>query len=77
MRDPDSTKITGFRRGEVSKRCTKPPLQVRDYWMQINSKNGYGGYTGDKPYRCTTDIDETKIIDIHQIGEGEPIPPEC
>lgn len=77
MKDPEGTRIKGTRRGGVETWCTKPPTPVRYYWMVVNGRNSYGGYVGEKPYRCTLDINESSVIDITQQAEGEAYPAAC
>lgn len=74
MKDPESARITNIHRGGIGKWC-KPTRDVRYYWMVVNGKNSYGGYVGEKPYRCALNMSETVVIGVAQIGEFEQIIP--
>jgi hypothetical protein len=77
LKDPETARVKDIRRGGVETWCTKPPRAVCYYWMVINAENSYGGYVGEKPYRCATDINETVVLGIAQLGEGEALPASC
>lgn len=75
MKDPESAKIKDIRRSRTDRWCRTPPIQVRYYWMTVNGKNSYGGYVGEKPYRCALDMGESVVLGVAQIGEYEKITP--
>lgn len=74
MKDPAAAMVSGIRRGRTGEWCN-PDIQVRYYWAIVNGKNSYGGYVGEKPYRCALDMAETKVLKVSQIGEHEKIIP--
>ena len=71
MKDPESARFKDMHRSRTDRWCTKPPIQVRYYWVTVNGKNSYGGYVGEKPYRCALDMTESVVLGISQIGEFE------
>ncbi len=76
MKDPDAAKIKDTHRSRTEKWCTRPTItQVRYYWMTVNGKNSYGGYVGEKPYRCALDMSESIVLGVAQIGEFEKVVP--
>lgn len=77
LKDPESARIRNTRRGEAETHCTTPPTFVRYYWMFVNAKNSYGGYVGEKPYRCDLNIAESAVMRVTQIGPGEALPVRC
>ncbi len=70
MKDPEAARISNIHRSRTDNWCN-PSRKVRYYWMMINGKNSYGGYTGDQPYRCALDISETDVLSVIQIRESE------
>ena len=72
MKDPEAARVSNIRRGRIGKWC-RPNIDVRYYWMVVNGKNSYGGYVGDKPYRCALDMSESTVLGVAQIGEHERV----
>lgn len=71
FRDPDSVKI-----GRVDRRRTTGitvagrPATARVYVLQVNAKNAFGGYTGDKPFFCYTDPADERAVFFVQLAPG-------
>lgn len=69
LKDADSARIKDVRRGGAS-------MQYQDgrtfpgvsYFLTINAKNSYGGYTGEKLWTCTFDAAEKNLIRVREIG---------
>jgi len=71
LKDPDSMRVgTVMRFGpkyiEVwdkgNQAFRKTPAVL--YGVEVNAKNGFGGYTGMKTYRCNLDPSETTVLRI-------------
>ena len=75
LKDPESARVREIHRS----RTDSWPLDngsrrpVRYYWMTVNAKNSYGGYAGDKSYRCAMTIDEGAVLHISTTAESDKI----
>ena len=66
MKDPDTVKFRGFRRSpkadvSIDSRTGMPHAGV-SYYIDVNGKNSYGGYTGFKASRCVFNLKETLVL---------------
>lgn len=59
LKDPDSAKVTGLRRGDPDRMSGKA---VRYYWMDVNAKNSFGAYTGMRVFGCILNSDESSVL---------------
>lgn len=68
-KDRSSIQIGEIKRLDPERRDVAGRSQlVVPYMALVNAKNSMGGYTGERPYGCYTNGDETKIIDWYQPG---------
>lgn len=69
MKDPESTKIKSVSRGGTAlQRLAGRVFYGISYNMNVNAKNSYGGYTGEKLYNCVFSLDETTFLGIQEIA---------
>lgn len=63
--DRGSVIFTGFLRGSVTTmKIGDQSVAVVEYLTKVNAKNSYGGYVGEKPAICYSNMGETKILGI-------------
>lgn len=69
MKDPAAALITPARRGGLTLQYdhgrTYPGV---DYLLNINGKNSYGGYTGEKLWNCVFNENETVLVRLYEVG---------
>lgn len=59
MKDPESARIKGLSRlGTQLQYYQGRSFYGVTYFLTVNAKNGYGGYTGDQLYQCVFSPDE-------------------
>lgn len=64
-KDKGSLVFSGFFRGKVTTmKIGDQSVAVVEYWTNVNAKNSYGGYVGEKPAICYANMGETQILDI-------------
>lgn len=65
-KDRDSLRITPPTRSEVGvvREVGGRRIPVIPWDSQVNGRNSFGGYTGDKAATCYFDMAETKVVDL-------------
>lgn len=66
-KDRESLKISRPERAAagVARDIDGRRIAVVPWYAQVNAKNSYGGYTGDKMANCYYDSTESKIVDLY------------
>jgi len=66
-KDRDSLRIAAPERGAsgVARDVDGRRIAVVPWYGQVNAKNSFGGYTGDKMANCYFDSSESKIVDLY------------
>ena len=69
MKDPESARITGTYRGGLwLERAIEKSFYIITYYLDVNAKNGYGAYTGDRSWVCAFSLDEKTYIGSRDIS---------
>lgn len=69
MKDPESTRIKSVSRSGVAlQRLAGRAFYGVSYHMNVNAKNSYGGYTGEKLYNCVFALDEKTYLGSQELA---------
>lgn len=69
MKDPESTRIKSVSRaGRALQRLAGKSFYGVSYDMNVNAKNSYGAYTGEKLYNCVFSMDEKTYLGSQEIA---------
>jgi hypothetical protein len=66
-KDRESLKVSRPERAAagVARDVNGRRIAVVPWYAQVNAKNSYGGYTGDKMANCYFDSTESRIVDLY------------
>ena len=69
LKDPESARIKLVSRGGVAlQRMDGKAFYGVSYNMNVNAKNGYGAYTGERLYNCVFALDEKTYLGSQEIA---------
>ncbi len=69
MKDPEAAKIKDIKRSGVSQQYHRGKTFAGvTYTMNVNGKNSYGGYVGERLYSCVFDSTETTYMYSKDLG---------
>lgn len=69
MKDPESARIKSISRaGPSLQRLAGRSFYGISYDMNVNAKNSYGAYTGEKLYNCVFAMDERTFLGSQEIA---------
>lgn len=69
LKDPDSARIKDVKRGGAANDYFQGKFTPRvSYFLNVNAKNSYGGYTGEKLFSCVFTLDEKVLVRIHEVA---------
>ena len=71
MKDPGAAQLGEvLRLGPAVDRVNGSDFQVVNYAANVNGKNSYGAYTGERLHLCAFDSAEKRILRVAEIGPG-------